>query len=108
MKWKARTCSFYGMLVPPVHNGRTWIEVEEMCRDYGQFRRRGLVIHSKTLELVQVRMDISNTFFSIPATTEKEHGYVTSAYNGEFEFRPHTDQTKTPVEFRKQYRKDCK
>jgi hypothetical protein len=51
---------------------------------------------------------IPDTFFSIPATTKEQHGYVTGRDDGELEFRPHTDQSQSPAEFRKQYKKDCK
>lgn len=81
---------------------------EEMCRDYGQFRRKARVFHSKTGELVTCRADIPDTYFSIPATTKTEHGYITGRDDGELEFRPHTFQdVQTPAEFRKQYKKDC-
>ena len=91
----------YGTKIPPVLMGTTWIEGEEWNTDYGQFQRRGLVRHSVTKELVKVRLDVPDTYFSIPATTDTEHGYVTSTET-EFEFRPHTDQKgMTPVEFRK-------
>ena len=77
-----------------------------MCSDYGKFERRGLVRHAKTGALVRVRMDIPDTYFSIPATTETEHGYVTTKElatldQTEWEFRPHTEQTQTPAQFRK-------
>ena len=95
------------MKVHPVIVGETWIEGEEWCTDYGQFRRRGLVRHCETKKLVNVRLDIPDSYFSIPATTDTEHGYVTSTEEG-FEFRPHTDQTQTPTEFRKEVKKAYK
>lgn len=107
-KYLPRIGNYYGMQVLPVIQKDTWIEGEMWCTDYGQFRRRGLVRHSKTGELVKCRLDIPDTVFSIPATTDTEHGYVTGNDNGEFEFRPHTDQSASPVQFRKNYRKDCK
>ncbi len=94
----------YGMDVLPVRQGDTWIEGEMMCTDYGQFRRRGLVRHSVSGELVRVRCDIPDTYFSIPATTATEHGYVTGTETG-FEFRPHADQTESPVQYRAGVRK---
>jgi hypothetical protein len=109
MKLKPRIGFQYGMVVNPILQGRTWIEGEMMQDDYGQFKRRGLVVHSVTNELVTVRLDIADTYFSIPATTNKEHGYITgNGDTGEFEFRPHTDQSQSPSDYRKQYRKDCK
>lgn len=86
----------------------TSIDPEEKCRDIGQFRRKATVYHSKTGELVTCQAAIPDTFFSIPATTKTEHGYITGRDDGELEFRPHTDQTMTPVEYRKDYRKQCK
>jgi len=107
MKYAPRIGNFYGMKVMPHHMGETWIEGEEMNQDYGQFKRRGLVRHSKTKELVKVSCDVPDTYFFIPATTSKEHGYVTSNEN-EFEFRPHTKQDETPKEFRKSIKKAYK
>ena len=107
MSYKPRIGSFYGMAVRSVEMGETWIEGEEWNTDYGQFRRRGLVRHSNTKELVKVRVDVPDTYFSIPSTTDEEHGYVTST-DDEFEFRPHTDQTMSPVEFRKDVKKAYK
>ena len=106
---KARTNNFYGMKEPPTILGETWIESETFCKDYGQFTRRGLVRYKGGV--VAVKASIPDTFFSIPATTNTEHGYVTSKEeNGknEFIFVPHTEQTETPVEWRKQYKKDCR
>jgi len=103
---KPRIGNFYGMVVTPIYLGRTWVEGEMMNLDYGQFRRRGLVLHSKTLQLVKVRIDVPDTYFSAPATTENEHGYVTSNDKGEFEFRPHTSQQGSPKEFRKELRRN--
>lgn len=87
---------------------KTWIDREEVCRDIGQFNRRATVFHISTGKLVNCRAAIPDTFFSIPATTATEHGYITGRDDGELEFRPHTDQTKTPAEFRKEYRKRCR
>lgn len=87
------------MTAHPMWAGETCIEGESLCSDYGQFRRKGLVRHEKTRELVRVRADIPDTWFSIPATTESEHGFVTSREdaegNAEFLFIPHTEQTHT-------------
>jgi len=104
-----RTGNFYGMAITPVTMGATWVEGEMMCTDYGQFKRRGLVRHAKTKELVRVQCDIPDTFFSIPATTTTEHGYVTGNDDTkEFEFRPHTEQKQTPAEYRKKVRRAYK
>lgn len=86
----------------------TSIEPEEKCSDIGQFRRKAKAFHSKTGKLVTCQAGIPDTCFSIPATTKTEHGYITGREDGELEFRPHTDQTMTPVEYRKDYRKQCK
>jgi hypothetical protein len=88
---------------------KTRIDPEEKCKDYGYFTRNALVFHCKTGELVRCKASIPDTFFSIPATTKDEHGYIGLRDDGEFEFRPHTDQSnQSPAEYRKQYRKDCK
>ncbi len=88
---------------------KTFIDPEEKCRDIGYFSRRATVFHSLTGKLVNCRATIPDTFFSIPATTATEHGYITGRDDGELEFRPHTDQEdENPVEFRKNYRKNCK
>ncbi len=106
-KFTPRTNSpHYGAVAYPVSLGETCIEGEMMCSDYGKFERRGLVRHTKTKELVRVRLDIPDTYFSIPATTATEHGYVTTADEAgtgerEFEFRPHTEQKVSPTQFRK-------
>ena len=86
----------------------TWIEAEEACTDYGQFKRRARAIHEKTNELVDCRADIPDTYFSIPATTKTEHGFITSRDGGELVFIPHTEQTQTPAEFRKATKKAYK
>ena len=103
-----RTSGCYGMTAHPMRAGETCLESETLCSDYGQFARRGLVRHEKTRELVRVRADIPDTWFSIPATTKNEHGFVTSRENenGEAEllFVPHTEQTKNPAQFRKETR----
>ena len=96
------------MKVTPIFCGETWLEGEMWNTDYGQFRRRGLVRHAKQSGvLVKVRCDVPDTYFSIPATTDTEHGYVTvNNDTGELEFRPHTDQAKmTPAQFRKSVKK---
>jgi hypothetical protein len=85
----------------PVKDGQTWIDPEEVQTDYGQFRRNALVYHKVTGELIKCRADIPDTFFSIPATTKTECGYISAREDGEFEFRPYTEQTQTPVEYRK-------
>jgi hypothetical protein len=87
---------------------QTWIQPEEMCRDYGQFRRKARVFHNVTGELVRCRADIPDTFFSIPATTKTEYGYITGRDDGELEFRPMKYQYVSPAEYRKQYKKDCR
>ena len=90
------------------HMKATSIDKEEMCKDYGYFSRKALVYHLVTGKLVKCMASIPDTFFSIPATTKTEHGYITGRDDGELEFRPHTVQTKTPAQYRKQYKKDCR
>jgi hypothetical protein len=100
----------YGrQVIPWIHPDGTWIEGEEMCSYIGQFRRRAYVTHCKTNENVLCVAGIPDTYFSIPATTETEHGYITGKDNGNgLEFRPHTDQTQSPADYRKQYKKNCR
>lgn len=99
-----RTGNSYGMQILPVVMGNTWIEGEMWCTDYGQFRRRALARHKKTNELVLCHADIPDTYFSIPACTESEHGYITSSETG-FEFNPDLDQSQPIKQWKKQYRK---
>jgi len=106
--YRPRIGSFYGKPIQTLTHGETWLEGEEWNRDYGQFNRRGLVRHRKTGELVRVRADVPDTFFSIPATTETEHGFVTGNDKGELEFRPHTEQNQTPAEYRKKVKQAYK
>ena len=88
---------------------KTSLEPEECCTDYGQFRRKAVAFHEKTGELVNCRADIPDTFFSIPATTKTETGYLTLRdIDSELEFRPYTNQDQSPAEYRKQYKKDCR
>jgi len=108
MKYQPRTGNFHGMAITPDIQGKTWIEGEMMNLDYGQFRRRGLVWHSVTGELVQVRLDVPDTFFSIPATTETEYGFVTVKAKGEFMFIPNDEQRVSPAQFRKDLKKSYK
>jgi hypothetical protein len=88
---------------------RTFIDREEKCTKIGQFSRKSKAFHSKTNQLVICMATIPDTFFSIPATTEDEHGYIGLRDDGELEFRPHTDQGGiTPDQYRKNYKKGCK
>ena len=57
-QYKPRTAIFMGQPIIPNYLGDTWIEGEMINTDYGQFRRRGLVRHSVTNELVKVKLDI--------------------------------------------------
>ncbi len=101
-----RTVGLYGMQSSPLVKGDTWIESEMFCSDHGKFERKGIVRHAKTGQLVRVRLDIADTWFSIPATTATEHGYVTGDTDtGELQFRPHTEQSVSPSQFRKDTRK---
>ena len=54
----------------------TSIEPVERCSDYGQFRREFVALHDKTGAVVRGRADIPDTHFSIPATTDHEHGFL--------------------------------
>lgn len=87
----------------------TKIDPEEVQSDYGQFRRKATVFYYKTENLVKCRADIPDTFFSIPATTETEHGFIGIREDGELEFRPHTNQAdESPAAYRKYYCSQCK
>lgn len=67
---------------------KTWLDHEEECTDYDQFARKGVAIldqgEAESEELVDVRADIPDTFFTIPAyaVDKKENpvyiGYITS------------------------------
>jgi len=83
---------------------KTSIDSEGVQADYGQFRRRAKVFHRTTGELVACRADIPDTFFSIPATTKTEDGFISIRDDGELEFIPHTHQV-GPVQYRKDVRK---
>lgn len=94
--------------IPHWQRGDTWIEGEDWNDDVGQFRRRGLVRHLRTGRLIAVRLATPDTYFSIPATSETEHGYVTSNEE-EFEFRPHPDQGgMSPADYRKRVRQESR
>ena len=106
---KPRTIINYGMPHPPnIGKGGTWIESEEACSDYGQFKRRAMAKHCKTNALVACRADVCDTAFSTPATTKTESGYITCNDSGELEFHPNLYQDKTPAEFRKSVKKAYK
>jgi hypothetical protein len=83
----------------------TSLDSESVQTDYGQFRRKGKAFHRVTGKLVSVRADIADTWFSIPATTATEHGYLSMNDEGELQFTPHTEQTETPAQFRKSLKK---
>ena len=101
--------SYHRRVEPWIHSDGSWIEGEEMCRDIGLFRRRAWVTHSKTNKMILCKAAIPDTYFSIPATTETEHGYIAVKEGGiGLEFRPHTEQTQSPADYRKQYKKDCR
>lgn len=87
---------------------KTHIETEEKCTDIGQFRRNAIVFHKDTGELVTCRATIPDTYFSIPATTDTQHGYIGIRDDGELEYRPHDSQDVSPADYRKQYAKDCR
>lgn len=82
---------------------------EDVQTDYGQFRRKGKVFHKNTGKLVSVRADIADTYFSIPAVTATEHGFISvNEDTNELQFTPHTEQTQTPAEYRKSLKKAYK
>jgi hypothetical protein len=85
----------------------TKIDPEEKCKDIGCFSRNAVAFHKNTGKLVRCKATIPDTWFSVPATTKDECGYLTGRDDGELEFRPYTNQT-PPAEFRKQYKKDCR
>lgn len=107
-----RTVGLYGCPAPALTHNSTWVESEMLCSDYGKFERRGLVRHSKTGQLIKVRADVPDTYFSMPATTKNEHGCITRVdldeYGIELYFFPHRDQGQTPAQFRKETRKAYK
>ena len=85
---------------------KTHLMSEDVQNNYGQFRRKGKVFYRKTEKLISVRADIADTWFSIPATTASEHGFVSiNTESGEFQFIPHMDQTQTPSDYRKSVKK---
>jgi hypothetical protein len=106
-KYKPRIGQSYGMRVLPIELDNTWIEGEMMNDDYGQFHRRGYVMHSITKKLIRIRCDIADTAFSIPATTNNEYGYVNCKDNY-FEFIPYKEQTLTPEKYRQSIKKAYK
>lgn len=101
-KFGPRTIGRYGSSCPPLVAGPTWLESEQVQSDYGQFQRRGLVRHAVSGKLIRVWADIPDTYFSAPATTEKESGYLLAANGEEIIFMPYEDQSQTPAEFRKE------
>ena len=85
---------------------KTHLMSEDVQTDYGQFRRKGKAFHRNTGKLVSVRADIADTWFSIPATTATEHGFISvNEDTKELQFTPHTEQTQTPAEYRKSLKK---
>lgn len=83
----------------------TYLESEAACNMPWQFKRKGKASHDKASKPVKVRAAVADTFFSIPATTKEEHGYLYMD-NGVLTFAPHDDQPKTPSQYRKRYRED--
>ena len=110
-KFIPRTVGRYLSVAHPLIVGDTCIESEELCTGYGKFERKGEVRHRMSGELVRVRADLSDTWFSIPATTATEHGFVLLSCLGgeEMVFIPHTNQLdETPAQYRARCRKDSK
>jgi len=112
-KFIPRTVGRYFSVAYPLIVGDTCIESEELCTDYGKFERKGEVRHKVSRELIRVRADIADTWFSIPATSDIEHGYVTAQEKvdglRELVFIPHTNQLdETPAQYRARCRKDSK
>jgi len=106
-KFTARTVGNYGCSAHPLVFGVTQIESEGFCTDYGRFERKGEVRHVLSKALVRVRADIADTWFSTPATTTTESGYVTLREE-ELVFIPYTSQSETPVQYRARIRKDSR
>ena len=83
----------------------TSVDPEEKQTDYAQFRRRFKAYHAGTGHLVSGKADIPDTWFSIPAVTKQECGYLTFREDGELEFRPYTNQQQNPQDYVKQQRR---
>ena len=111
-KFTARTVGNYGCSAHPLILGVTQIESEGLCSDYGRFERKGEVRHVLSKQLVRVRADIADTWFSIPATTATENGYVTSREEAdgskELVFIPYTSQNERPAQYRARVRKESR
>lgn len=109
-----RSFMFYGMKVEAHYYDRgTWIDPEERCCDIHNFSRQAMALHHETGELLRCKATINDTWFSTPATTDTQHGYITGAGSEDgkerwLEFRPHTDQTMTPAQWRRDYKRRCK
>jgi len=113
MKFIPRIVGSYGMIAHPIENGVTCLESECLCTYHGKFERKGVVRHKISQELIRVRADVADTWFSIPATTATEHGFIVvkddRSDNKELTFIPHTDQLKeTPAQYRSRIRKAYK
>lgn len=104
-KLTPRIGNCYGMKVLPIIQGDTWIEGEMWNTDYGQFKRRAVVRHRFTNQLVFCHADVPDTYFSILAYTNKEHGFITTSETG-FLFHPDNDQSRSIKDWKKELR-DC-
>ena len=83
----------------------TYIDSEEVCRGADDFNRKALAFHAHTQELVRCKAAVADTYFTISATTETEHGYIVIRDDNELQFRPDIHQNQTPAEFRRTYKK---
>jgi hypothetical protein len=106
---KPRKLFCYGMEVGvSKYKSDTWVEGEMACSDYGQFRRRAVAKHEKTGKLVNCRADVPDTWFSIPATTKTEIGFLTFNDASELIFHPYPNQDETPAQYRKSVKRAYK
>ena len=83
----------------------TFLEDEEKCKEVFSFSRKFSAFHSQTKRKVKGSATIADTYFTIPATTATQYGFLSSRADGELEFTPFSVQLVTPKEFQKQYKK---
>lgn len=101
----------FGMAAFPITAGPTWLDSEVVQSDYAQFRRRGIVRHALTNALIPIWADMPDTYFSTPAITKNEAGYISITecrpdYGDYLTFHPYKD--KKPGELKKELRKAYK
>lgn len=64
----------------------TFLRDEEVCYPDGKMRRKGAAIHAESGRLVAVRAGIADTYFTVPARSGKERGFLTVEEDGEGRF----------------------